>query len=159
MSGSDDCTCIIWDISRLKYIATLRHDSPVSAVCISSVNGNIVTVEKRPPHGQPLRIHLWSVNGQHLGQVDTQNPVSYVQMTSYPISIIPNAVVVGCTDGSLEIYEEHTLTLMMAIRTQEAGDPITFIKISQDNRHVFTGDSTGNVVDWAFGEGSIELDL
>lgn len=158
-SASDDCTCILWDISRLKYIETLRHSSPVGNVCISSVSGNIITVEKVPPHGKPLRMHLWNINGKHLAQVDTEAPITCLQMTSYPISIIPNAVVVGCVDGSIEIYNEDTLTMLMSIKTQESGDPITFIKISQDNRHVFTGDSSGNVVDWVFGEEIIELDL
>lgn len=128
-------------------------------MCISSVSGNIVTVEKVPPLGQPLRIHLWSINGEHLVQADTTTPISYVQMTSYPISNIQNAVVVGCTNGSLEIYNERTMTRTMSLKIQEVGDPITFIKISQDNRHVFTGDNKGSIVDWAFGEGSIELDL
>ena len=152
--------CIIWDICRLKYVATLKHDSPVRAVCVSPVSGRIVTVETRQSHGRAAsRLHLWSVNAEHLAQVDTRVPVTAVQATSHPICVIPNAVVAGCADGSLEIYDSSSLAPVMAIGSQEASCPITVIRISEDNKHVFTGDIQGNVVDWAFGDGNNELDL
>jgi len=44
VSGSCDKTCIIWDLSRLRYTTQLRnHVAPVAAVCI-----NDLTVRHRP---------------------------------------------------------------------------------------------------------------
>lgn len=44
VSASQDCTAIIWDLNSLSYIRSIHLGSPISLVCVSETQGDIVTV-------------------------------------------------------------------------------------------------------------------
>jgi WD40 repeat protein len=57
VSGSEDKSCIIWDLNRLEYVRQLgKHEDGVRVVAINDATGDIATCS-----GPVLR--LWTVNG------------------------------------------------------------------------------------------------
>jgi WD40 repeat protein len=66
VSGSDDETCIVWDLNRLRYLRTLRGmGGPVRALAVSSVNGDIVVCTRDA-------VFLWSINGTFLARTSAR---------------------------------------------------------------------------------------
>jgi WD40 repeat protein len=62
VSGSEDKSCIIWDLNRLEYVRQLgRHEDGVRVVAINDATGDIATCS-----GPVLR--LWTVNGDMILQ-------------------------------------------------------------------------------------------
>jgi len=65
VSGSKDCTCIVWDLARLSFVRQLvNHAAPIDAVGVNELTGEIATCDGS-------WIHLWSVNGELIGEIDT----------------------------------------------------------------------------------------
>ena len=63
--GSRDRTAIIWDLSRLTFVAQLSgHSAPLAAIAINEVTGDIATCSG-------TWLHLWSINGHPLANVNT----------------------------------------------------------------------------------------
>ncbi|KAF9117001.1 hypothetical protein BGX27_007055 [Mortierella sp. AM989] len=58
VSGSEDKSCIVWDLNRLEYVRQLgKHEDGVRVVAINDATGDIATCS-----GPVLR--LWTVNGE-----------------------------------------------------------------------------------------------
>eukprot|EP00049_Salpingoeca_infusionum_P016720 m.344848 g.344848 ORF g.344848 m.344848 type:complete len:3784 (+) comp16137_c1_seq1:160-11511(+) len=67
VSGSEDGTCIVWDLAKCAYVRQLRgHEGPVSCVSIHSSTGNILACANDT-------VYLWSLNGTFLGHSTTPN--------------------------------------------------------------------------------------
>jgi WD40 repeat protein len=65
VSGSKDLTCIVWDLARLSFVRQLvPHSSQIDAVGVNELNGDIATCDSS-------WLHLWSVNGELIGRIDT----------------------------------------------------------------------------------------
>ncbi|XP_074041175.1 WD repeat and FYVE domain containing 3 bchs isoform X2 [Leptinotarsa decemlineata] len=65
ISGSRDCTAIIWDLSRGVFVRQLRgHAGPVAAVAVNDLTGDIATCAA-------TWLHVWSINGDELSNVNT----------------------------------------------------------------------------------------
>jgi WD40 repeat protein len=65
VSGSKDSTCIVWDLARLSFVRQLvNHTAPIDAVGVNELTGEIATCDSS-------WIHLWTVNGELIGEVDT----------------------------------------------------------------------------------------
>ena len=65
VSGSRDRTAIIWDLSRLTFVAQLSgHSAPLAAIAINEVTGDIAICSG-------TWLHLWSINGHPLANVNT----------------------------------------------------------------------------------------
>ncbi|KAF9578833.1 hypothetical protein BGW38_005178 [Lunasporangiospora selenospora] len=62
VSGSEDKSCIVWDLNRLEYVRQLgKHEDGVRVVAINDATGDIATCS-----GPVLR--LWTINGDLLLQ-------------------------------------------------------------------------------------------
>ncbi|CAH1175861.1 unnamed protein product [Phaedon cochleariae] len=65
ISGSRDCTAIIWDLSRGVFVRQLRgHAGPVAAVAVNDLTGDIATCAA-------TWLHVWNINGDELASVNT----------------------------------------------------------------------------------------
>ncbi|XP_056639814.1 WD repeat and FYVE domain-containing protein 3 isoform X1 [Diorhabda sublineata] len=65
ISGSRDCSAIIWDLSRGVFVRQLRgHAGPVAAVAVNDLTGDIATCAA-------TWLHVWSINGDDLANVNT----------------------------------------------------------------------------------------
>ena len=66
LSGSADCTAILWDMRQAKMLRHLgRHLGPVVSVSINSISGNVVTATDR-------ELRVYSIGGQMLATADLE---------------------------------------------------------------------------------------
>ena len=83
LSGSTDGYAIIWDMTRMCFVARLpRHPYQVSAVAIDSANGDLATCSRH-------MLYVWDCNGRPLASIDTSlnNPH---HLNSPPINHLEN---------------------------------------------------------------------
>ena len=103
VSGSVDKTCIIWDLSRLRYVTQLMdHRGPVSAVCINNLTGVIASCSAS-------WLYLWSVNGERLANVDTSTTagplkINCVCMPEANEWDSDNLILTGSSDGVVRMW-------------------------------------------------------
>ena len=102
LSGSEDCSVIMWDLNHLEFIRQLTlHPSPIVAIAINSLTGDIVTSS-----GQ--RLFYWTVNGELLVQGN------HFMKLGYKINVITttefcewdsrSVIITGSTDGVVRIW-------------------------------------------------------
>ena len=102
LSGSEDCSVIMWDLNHLEFIRQfMLHPSPIVAIAINSLTGDIVTSS-----GQKL--FYWTVNGELLVQGNHFLKLGYkinVIVTSEFCEWDPrNVIITGSTDGVVRIW-------------------------------------------------------
>ncbi|XP_010219139.1 PREDICTED: LOW QUALITY PROTEIN: WD repeat- and FYVE domain-containing protein 4 [Tinamus guttatus] len=103
VSGSDDKTCIIWDLNQLTYIIQLpAHGTSISAVAINDSTGDIVSCA-----GSSLC--LWTVNGQPLVSVTVACSLGsrlvcccFAEVMDWDTRTI---VIAGSTDGVVRLWK------------------------------------------------------
>uniref|UniRef100_A0A3B4B9F3 BEACH domain-containing protein n=1 Tax=Periophthalmus magnuspinnatus TaxID=409849 RepID=A0A3B4B9F3_9GOBI len=101
LSGSRDCTCILWDLEELNYVTQLTgHTSSVSAIAINELTGDIASCAGS-------QLYLWTMRGQVLACTDTScGPQADIMCVSFSQRLewdARNVVVTGCTDGSVRV--------------------------------------------------------
>lgn len=104
VSGSCDKTCIVWDLSRLRYVTQLsEHKAPVAAISINNLSGVIATCASS-------WLYIWSVNGEPLASVDTAgNGAGPLQINCVAMSQANewdsnNVIMTGSSDGVVRMY-------------------------------------------------------
>ncbi|PWA89657.1 beige/BEACH/WD domain containing protein [Artemisia annua] len=103
ISGSDDCTVVLWDLSSLGFIRQLpEFSSPVSAIYMNELTGEIVTAAG-------IMLAVWSINGDCLSVVNTsQLPSDYiVSVTTCTFSdwLETNWYVSGHQSGAVKVWQ------------------------------------------------------
>ncbi|XP_035387227.1 WD repeat- and FYVE domain-containing protein 4 isoform X2 [Electrophorus electricus] len=107
ISGSQDQTCILWDLEELSYITQLpAHSSGVSALAINDLTGEIVSCAG-------MHLYLWTMKGQLLASVSThcgaEGSVLCCCFTQKYEWDLRNVIVTGCADGIVRIWKtEYT---------------------------------------------------
>ncbi|CAD5218465.1 unnamed protein product [Bursaphelenchus okinawaensis] len=107
VSASRDQTAVIWHLTQLSYIRQLTgHQSAVTALSVNATTGDIATAA-----GSYL--HLWTLNGDPLCQVNTvdsglfSNPSSLILSLSFSTFTDwdpKNVIMCGTSDGLVKIY-------------------------------------------------------
>jgi WD40 repeat protein len=102
VSGSEDQTCIIWDVNRWSYVRQLPgHVAPVSAIAINNLTGDIVTCASSS-------VYLWSINGRLLADLTfPEGPKSRIQCCA--VSELcewdsQNVILTGGIDGVVRMF-------------------------------------------------------
>ncbi|XP_032301308.1 WD repeat- and FYVE domain-containing protein 4 isoform X3 [Coturnix japonica] len=108
VSGSDDRTCIIWDLNHLTDITQLpAHGASISSVAINNSTGDIASCA-----GSYL--HLWTVNGQPLVSVNTtRNPKSCIACCCFAEVMdwdTRSIIITGSTDGVVRLWKTEYTT-------------------------------------------------
>ncbi|XP_066534651.1 WD repeat- and FYVE domain-containing protein 4 [Hoplias malabaricus] len=107
ISGSQDQTCILWDLEELSYITQLpTHSSNVTALAINDLTGEIVSCSE-------THLYLWTMKGQMLASVKTpygsEGSIQCCCFTRKYEWDSHNVIITGCSDGIVRIWKtEYT---------------------------------------------------
>ncbi|KAE8679627.1 WD repeat and FYVE domain-containing protein 3-like isoform X2 [Hibiscus syriacus] len=172
VSGSDDCTVIIWDLISLDFVRQLpEFPAPVSAVYVNDLTGEIMTAA-----GTMLAV--WSINGCCLAVISTsQIPSDYILSTTsstFSDWLDTNWYVTGHHDGAVKIWHmvhctdietisnstsigtggglpldnspEYRLLLHKVLTFHK--HPVTSLFLTADFKQLLSGDSGGHLLSW-----------
>ncbi|KAL0418701.1 UNVERIFIED_CONTAM: protein SPIRRIG [Sesamum radiatum] len=184
VSGSDDCTVIIWDLSSLVFIRQLpEFPSPVSAIYVNELNGEIVTAAG-------VLIAIWSINGDCLAVVNASLlPSDFIlSLTGSTFSdwLETNWYVSGHQSGDIKVWKmvhssseesaqieetenptgglglggkvpEYRLILHKVLKFHKF--PVTALRLSNDLKQLLSGDSDGHLVSWTLRDESLRASM
>lgn len=171
LSGSDDRTVVLWDLSSLSFIRQLpEFSSPVSAIYMNELTGEIVTAAG-------ITLTVWSVNGDCLAVVNTsQLPSDFiVSVTTCTFSdwLETNWYVSGHQSGAVKVWQmvhkssesgqihtnqtssglglggqgpEYTLVLRKVLKGHKHS--VTALHLTSDMKQLLSGDSGGHLISW-----------
>ncbi|KZV32196.1 BEACH domain-containing protein lvsA [Dorcoceras hygrometricum] len=173
VSGSDDCTVILWDLSSLVFVRQLpEFPSPISAVYMNDLTGEIVTAAG-------VVLAVWSINGDCLAVVNTsQLPSDFIVSVAgcnFSDWQDTNWFVSGHQSGAVKVWKmvhssneesaqskpssnptgglrlgdkvpEYRLILHRVLKTHKF--PVTALHLSNDLKQFLSGDSGGNLFSW-----------
>ncbi|CAK9143767.1 unnamed protein product [Ilex paraguariensis] len=179
VSGSDDCTVIIWDLSSLVFVRQLpEFPSPVSAIYVNDLTGEIVTAAG-------VILAVWSINGDCLAVVNTsQLPSDFIlSVTSSMFSdwLETNWYLSGHQSGAIKVWQmvhcsdevsaqiklngnptgglglggkapEYRLILHKVLKFHK--HPITALHLTSDLKQLLSGDSSGHLFSWTLPDDS-----
>ncbi|KAA8550817.1 hypothetical protein F0562_002501 [Nyssa sinensis] len=177
VSGSDDCTVILWDLSSLVFVRQLpEFPSPISAIYVNDLTGEIVMAAG-------IMLAVWSINGDCLAVVNTsQLPSDFIlTVTSYTFSdwLDTNWYLTGHQSGAVKVWEmvhcsdkgsaqskstsnvtgglglggkvpEYRLVLHRALKFHK--HPVTALHLTSDLKQLLSGDSGGYLLSWTLSD-------
>lgn len=173
VSGSDDCTVILWDLSSLVFIRQLpEFPSPVSAIYVNDLTGEIVTAAG-------VMLAVWSINGDCLAVVNTsQLPSDFIlSLTGCIFSdwMDTNWYASGHQSGAVKVWKMVHNSTNESTQTKQSGSPtaglglggqfpeyrlilhkvlkshkypVTALHLSSDLKQLLSGDSSGHLLSW-----------
>ncbi|KAL2554423.1 Beige/BEACH domain [Forsythia ovata] len=184
VSGSDDCTVIIWDLSSLVFVRQLpEFPSPVSAIYVNDLTGEIVTAAG-------VMLAVWSINGDCLAVVNTsQLPSDFIlSLTGSTFSdwLETNWYVSGHQSGAVKVWKmvhcsseelaqikqtgnltgglalggkvpEYRLVLHKVLKFHKF--PVTALHLSGDLKQLLSGDSGGHLISWTLPDESLRSSI
>ncbi|KAF6172754.1 hypothetical protein GIB67_000812 [Kingdonia uniflora] len=180
VSGSEDCSVILWDLSSLVFIKQLpEFPAPISAIYVNDLTGEIVTAAG-------ILLAVWSVNGDCLAVVNTsQLPSDFIlSVTSATFSDWKdtNWYVTGHQSGAVKVWNmahcseeevsgrnnsssiitglgssgkvpEYRLLLHKVLKFHK--HPVTSLHITSNLKQLLSGDSGGHLVSWTLPDESL----
>ncbi|KAG9451771.1 hypothetical protein H6P81_004675 [Aristolochia fimbriata] len=182
VSGSDDCTVILWDLSSLVFVKQLpEFPSPISAIYVNDLTGEIVTAAG-------VVLAVWSINGDCLAVMNTsQLPSDFIlSVTSAIFSDWweTNWYVTGHQSGAIKVWHMVHHTDDEAIGRSKVGNhgtgklgqggqgpeyrlvlykvlkwhahPVTALHLTGDLKQLLSGDAGGNLISWTLPDESIK---
>eukprot|EP00794_Sanderia_malayensis_P020579 gene20579-22605_t len=124
VTGSHDCTVVIWDLNRLSYVRSLpTHESPISCIAVSDTSGCIATANQNDNGGSFLS--LWTINAKRIWSTTTDSKICCVDFSCAPEGISVNVVAAGLQNGTISLAYSRW-----------------------DPEHLFSCDSQGRVSLW-----------
>ncbi|XP_019491163.1 PREDICTED: neurobeachin-like protein 1 [Hipposideros armiger] len=145
ISGSRDGTVIIHTIQKGQYMRTLRPPCESSLLLTIpnlaiSWEGHIViysSTEEKTTLKDKNALHLFSVNGKHLGSQVLKEQVS-------DICIIGQHIVMGSLQGFLSIRDLHSLNLSVSPLIMRL--PIHCVCVTKEYSHILVGLEDGKLI-------------
>ncbi|KAL7151485.1 hypothetical protein ABFS83_04G034300 [Erythranthe nasuta] len=184
VSGSEDCTVILWDLSSLSFVRQLpEFPSPVSAIYVNDLTGEIVTAAG-------VMLAVWSINGDCLAVVNTsQLPSDFIlSLTGCTFSdwLETNWYVSGHQSGAVKVWKMVHSSTEEAAQTKQSGSPtaglelrskvpeyrlimhkvlkshkypVTALHLSSDLKQLLSGDSHGHLISWTLPDESLRYSI
>ncbi|KAK8962558.1 hypothetical protein KSP40_PGU005873 [Platanthera guangdongensis] len=179
VSGSDDCTVILWDLTSLSFIKQLpEFPAPVSAIHVNDLTGEILTAAG-------ILLGVWSINGDCLAVVNaSQLPsdlILSVTSTTFSDWQDTNWYVTGHQSGAVKVWNmvhcseldesltgnppsngwgglanltgkapEYRLELYKVLKAHK--NPVTALHITSDLKQLLSGDWGGHLLSWTLAE-------
>uniref|UniRef100_F6T980 Uncharacterized protein n=2 Tax=Callithrix jacchus TaxID=9483 RepID=F6T980_CALJA len=109
VSGSQDCTCILWDLDHLTHVIRLpAHREGISAITISDVSGTIVSCAG-------AHLSLWNVNGQPLASITTawgpEGSITCCCLMEGPAWDTSQTIITGSQDGMVRVWRTEDVKM------------------------------------------------
>ncbi|ELW62717.1 Neurobeachin-like protein 1 [Tupaia chinensis] len=145
VSGSRDGTVIIHTVQKGQYMRTLRPPCESSLfLTIPSLavswEGHIVvysSIEEKTTLKDKNALHLFSVNGKHLGSQVLKEQVS-------DMCVIGEHIVTGSLEGFLSIRNLHSLNLSVSPLAMRL--PIHCVCVTKEYSHILVGLEDGKLI-------------
>lgn len=126
VSGSQDCTCMLWDLDHLSRVACLPvHREGISAVAISDVSGTIVSCAG-------AHLSLWDVNGQPLASITTawgpEGAITCCCIVERPAWDASHVIITGSKDGMVRIWKTEDMKMSVprqAVMEEPSTEPLS----------------------------------
>lgn len=183
VSGSDDCSVILWDLTGLVFVKQLpRFPASVSALHVNNLTGEILT-------GAGVLFAVWSVNGDCLAVVNTSQLPSdlilSVASTTHSDWQDTNWYVTGHQSGAVKVWKmvhctsdeaannknksptttyggpglnvqtlEYRLILQKVLKSHK--HPVTALCIPPDLKQLLSGDANGHLFSWSLKDDSFK---
>lgn len=143
VSGSTDKHAVVWDINKLHFVRALGpHNGPVTAVAVQPFWGDIAVVDRSELTGGST-LHLWSVNGDKIGERTCESPVRALAFTSAVPGIHRNLVITGHDDGRICMWSHVDLTPYFEFSPSASG--VVALSVSDDNTRLLVADAAGGI--------------
>ncbi|KAL1921842.1 uncharacterized protein VTP21DRAFT_10484 [Calcarisporiella thermophila] len=177
-SGSEDKTCILWDLIQMKYIRQLSgHDMGVQAIAINNNTGDIATCS-----GPTIKV--FTINGELLLSKTTSHSIDPILSCKFYEEQNhewnkESILFTGHRRGFIKIWEKkirttdedqetqyscnwdlellHQLHHEDRVHTLSEPPDITALCSSSLQRVLYTGDSLGRVFAWVLPDGSTNI--
>ncbi|PKA48811.1 hypothetical protein AXF42_Ash020985 [Apostasia shenzhenica] len=185
VSGSEDCTVILWDFTSLAFVKQLpEFPAPVSAIHVNDLTGEILTAAG-------ILLAVWSINGDCLAIVNTSQLPSdlILSVTSSTFSDWQdtNWYVTGHQSGAVKIWNmvyhrdvdesrsrsksptgmgglcitekapEYRLLLHKVLKSHK--NPVTALHVANDLKQLISGDLGGQLLSWTIPEDSLRANF
>ncbi|KAK4418318.1 protein SPIRRIG [Sesamum alatum] len=183
VSGSDDCTVILWDLSSLVFVRQLpEFPSPVSAIYVNDLSGEIVTAAG-------VMLAVWSINGDCLAVVNTsQLPSDFIlSLTGSTFSdwLDTSWYVSGHQSGAVKVWKmvhsseesaqikqtgnlsgglalgnkvpEYRLILHKVLKSHKFS--VTALHLTSDLKQLLSGDSGGHLISWTLPDEGLRFSM
>lgn len=126
VSGSQDRTCILWDLDHLSRVACLPvHREGISAIAISDVSGTIVSCAG-------AHLSLWNVNGQPLASITTawgpEGTITCCCIVEGPAWDASHVIITGSKDGMVRIWKTEDVKMPVprqAVMEEPSTEPLS----------------------------------
>ncbi|KAG7334069.1 hypothetical protein KOW79_002476 [Hemibagrus wyckioides] len=131
ISGSQDQTCILWDLEELNYITQLpAHSSSVTALAINDLTGEIVSCSG-------TNLYLWTMKGQLLASVNTPyGPEGSILCCCFTQKYEwdpRNVIITGCADGIVRIWKTEYTKVQLPGHEEHSVSPGDAVSPSTEN--------------------------
>ncbi|KAJ3373009.1 hypothetical protein HDU91_001442 [Kappamyces sp. JEL0680] len=168
VSGSEDCTCIIWDLNRHTYSKSLvGHEFAISQVTVNQNTGDIITCDG-------YSCNVWDINGELIC-------THTVGLGDWVTSCIPfdgkasevfdtDLVFTGHNSGVVRIWKKTfrqgdsqsgklpwCLKLVKVLAPAQKDYAITFLSVPPSTRYILSGDARGRVIGWMLPDSGTDL--
>ncbi|KAL3328516.1 hypothetical protein AABB24_035913 [Solanum stoloniferum] len=177
VSGSDDCTVILWDLSSMVFVRQLPElPAPVSAIYVNDLTGEIITAAG-------VMLAVWSINGDCLAVINTsQLPSDFILSLAgctFSDWLQTNWYISGHQSGAIKIWRmvhcscedsgqskssgnptgglglgdsvpEYRLILHKVLKFHK--HPVTALHLTSDLKQLLSGDSGGHLLSWTLSE-------
>ncbi|XP_062212379.1 protein SPIRRIG-like [Phragmites australis] len=183
VSGSDDCSVILWDLTSLVFVKQLpKFPASVTALHVNNLTGEILT-------GAGVLFAVWSINGDCLAVVNTsQFPsdlILSVASTTHSDWQETNWYVTGHQSGAVKVWKmvhcssdeaanskskspaitfgglglngqapEYRLLLQKVLKSHKY--PVTALCIPPDLKQLLSGDASGHLLSWSLKDDSFK---
>ncbi|GMR32661.1 hypothetical protein PMAYCL1PPCAC_02856 [Pristionchus mayeri] len=148
VSGCSQGKVVVWDTNRLEFVRVILPSGPaVTSLVVSRVSADIAIVTQAT-NGYGSRVDLFTVNGDHVGGVDTESVVTCLAMTDLPEGTAINCLGMGMQNGRIRLVDMWCMNVVKEIFHPSYTQPIISICFSSHARKLLAALSSGRVLCW-----------
>jgi len=148
VTGSNDGSAIVWDLTRVMYVRSLYgHESGVTGLAISPTTGDIVTSCSSNDNSHRHVIRLFTINGNLVNKQICASKPTYIIVTTGTEGMVRNVILTGCENGEIVLWSSWDLTRIHTLNSHKAA--VTALCFSYDHKILYSADAEGEVISWA----------